>query len=89
MSKWRRNKSLTRRWQRNQLIQKYGAVCYYCEQPFARMKEITFDHYEPISKGGLDELPNYRLAHLPCNQMKGSMTPKEFEVFQKGGELVE
>lgn len=89
MGKWRRNKSLTRRWQKNALINKYGAQCYICNLPFKSMKEITIDHRVPVSKGGLDELDNYGLAHYECNQTKGSMTPEEFEIFQKGGELVE
>lgn len=53
------------------------------------MKDITFDHYIPLSRGGLDELENYRLAHFSCNQMKGNMTAEEFQEFQKGGDLVE
>lgn len=89
MGKWRRNKSLRRRWERNQLIARYGATCFYCTIPFEKMKEITFDHYLPVSKGGFDELENYRLAHYRCNQLKGSMTAEEFDIFQRGGENVE
>lgn len=89
MGKWRRNKSLTRRWQRASLINKYGAKCYLCGLPFKSMKDITFDHWLPFSKGGIDELDNYRLAHLECNQEKSNMTPEEFAEFQKGGILVE
>lgn len=89
MAKWNRNKSKTRRWQRNALINKHGAVCAICTEPFKSMKEITFDHKTPISKGGLDELDNLQLAHLSCNQEKGTMTDEEFRIFQKGGELVE
>ncbi len=89
MGKWRRNKSLTRRWQRNALINKYGAVCHVCTIPFRSMKDITFDHHVPKDKGGTDEIENLRLAHYSCNQLKGNMTPEEFEVFQKGGDLVE
>lgn len=89
MGKWRRNKSLKRRWERAQLIQKYGAICYYCGEPFAKMKDITFDHAIPTSRGGFDELANYRLAHFKCNLLKGAMTQEEFDVFQKGGEHVE
>ena len=89
MGKWRRNKSLTRRWQRNALIAKYGAICYICGLPFKSMKDITFDHRLPVSKGGFDEIDNYGLAHFECNQMKNDMTEEEFRVFQKGGELVE
>jgi len=89
MGKWRRNRSLTRRWQRNHLINKFGANCYICLKPILSMKDITFDHIIPVSKGGLDEIDNYGLAHHDCNQMKGSMTKEEFDAFQKGGELVE
>jgi len=89
MGKWKRNKSLKRRWQRSALIRKYGAVCYLCGLSFKSMKDITFDHWLPFSKGGLDEFENYRLAHLECNQEKKDMTPEEWEEFQKGGKLVE
>ena len=81
--------SLTRRWQRNALITKYGAVCYICGMPFNSMKEITLDHLVPVSKGGIDELSNYGLAHLHCNQLKDNMTVEEFLIFQKGGDKVE
>jgi len=84
MGKWKRAISLTKRWTRNQLINKYGAICFYCEEPFANMKEITLDHYLPLSKGGISELENYRLAHFRCNQAKNDMTPEEFTEFQNG-----
>lgn len=84
MGKWRRNKSLPRRWQRNHLIAKYGSVCYLCQEPLESAKDITFDHWEPLSKGGLDELENYRLAHFECNQLKGALSPEEFMAFQIG-----
>lgn len=82
MSKWRRNKSLKRRWQRNHLVAKYGFKCHYCELPFKSISEITFDHLIPLSRGGFDLLENYRLAHLSCNQLKGNMTEEEFAEFQ-------
>lgn len=53
------------------------------------MKDITFDHIIPMSKGGLDEIDNFQLAHFECNQTKADMTPEEFTEFQKGGRLVE
>ena len=87
--KWNRNKSKTRRWQRNHLICKFGNKCAICELPFSTMKDITFDHIIPISKGGDDLLENYQLAHYHCNQIKNDMTPEEFVIFQKGGEKVE
>lgn len=83
MGKWKRVKSLPRRWQRNHLINKFGNVCYLCGGDIA-MKAITFDHWEPISKGGADTLLNYRLAHFECNQLKANLTPEEFTAFQNG-----
>lgn len=89
MSKWRRNLSLKKRWQKDHLVKKYGGICFYCGLPFKSKKDITLDHYLPISKGGFDELENYRLSHFECNQTKADMTGEEFLIFQKGGILVE
>lgn len=84
MGKWKRVISLPRRWQRNHLIAKYGSDCYLCKEPINTAKEITFDHWQPLSKGGSDSIENYRLAHSRCNQIKGVLTPEEFLEFQKG-----
>lgn len=84
MGKWKRVKSLPRRWQRNHLIAKYGSNCYLCLEAFKTAKDITFDHWMPLSKGGADDLENYRLAHSSCNQLKGALTPEEFLEFQEG-----
>lgn len=84
MGKWRRAKSLPRRWQRNHLINKYGSICYLCTEPFARMEDITIDHIIPLGKGGPDTLENYGLAHLNCNQLKKDLSYEEFQEFQKG-----
>ena len=89
MAKWNRNKSNKRRWQRNQLIEKQDGLCAICHEKFLSMKDVTFDHIIPISKGGDDELVNFQLAHLVCNQAKADMTPQEFKEFQTGGLLVE
>jgi len=82
--KWRRVLSLPRRWQRNHLVMKYGSFCYLCKEPFKKAKDITFDHWQPLSKGGSDDLLNYRLAHDACNTLKADLTPEQFAEFQKG-----
>lgn len=84
MSKWRRKKSLPRRWQRSQLINQYGNVCYLCNNQIPKLQDITIDHWMPISKGGIDEMSNYRLAHDRCNKLKGDLTPDAFRDFQEG-----
>lgn len=89
MAKWNRNKSKTRRWQRNFLVEKQQGKCAICGKRFESMKEITFDHIMPLSRGGDDDIANFQLAHLACNQTKADMTPAEFKEFQAGGLLVE
>ena len=89
MAKWNRNRSKTRRWQRGHLITKQSGKCALCDKPFEKMKDITFDHILAVSKGGDDTLENLQLAHFKCNQSKGAMSQKEWDTFQKGGELVE
>ena len=84
MGKWRRKLSLPRRWQKKHLLAKYGDSCYICHEKFEGMKDITIDHWEPLSKGGADNLDNYRLAHLKCNQLKSGIEPQEFMEFQIG-----
>jgi 5-methylcytosine-specific restriction endonuclease McrA len=84
MGKWRRVKSLPRRWQRARLVDRYGNECFYCHKPMT-MKQITIDHYMPLAKGGQDVIENYRLAHYACNQLKADLTPEEFIEFQGGG----
>lgn len=84
MGKWKRARSLPRRWQRNHLINKYGAECYICKEPFATLSEVTIDHWVPLSKGGADAMENYRLAHFDCNQLKADLMPEEFRLFQVG-----
>lgn len=84
MGKWKRSRSLPRRWQRNHLIAKYGSECHLCGEPITKAKDITIDHWEPVSKGGSDTIDNYRLAHYDCNQLKANMTPEDFRAFQVG-----
>lgn len=71
------------------LIERDGDYCYLCPEPFERehpedFSDYTIDHVLPRSRGGLDHVDNYRLAHFPCNQDKddrlflpdGTLEPK-------------
>lgn len=86
MSKWKKRKWLyqEKNWNRNFLVRKYKGICYICDKPFAAKKDITIDHFLPISKGGTFDVENLRLAHFKCNQMKAAMTPAEFLSYQQG-----
>jgi hypothetical protein len=62
------------------LIERDGLNCHLCHEPIdpslPRNSRFgaTIDHVIPISKGGLDELDNLKLAHWICNIRKGNKT---------------
>ena len=85
MAKWRRKLSNTIRWNRDQLITKFGAKCGICGIDFNNMKEITIDHIVPESISGMDVLENLQLAHLSCNGKKDNMTGWEYEIWKECG----
>lgn len=71
------------------LIEVDGDLCYLCGKPFTKSgpddwEDYTIDHVIPRSRGGLDHIDNYKLAHFPCNQEKddrlfledGTLEPK-------------
>ena len=72
MGKWRKQYGQERRWARNALIKRDGMICQLCHEPIERLDDVTIDHIIPVSKGGLDRLDNYRLAHEGCNRERGA-----------------
>lgn len=62
------------------LIEKYGAYCFYCGWGLEVFfnSEIQIDHVFPRSKGGKDEILNYRLACRNCNYDKKNRTINEW-----------
>jgi len=60
------------------LIERDGNSCHICNQDIdlslARNSRFgaTIDHVIPLSKGGVDELDNLKLAHWICNIKKGN-----------------
>jgi hypothetical protein len=52
-----------------------GYLCYICEKSFKTRKEVTIDHWWPLSAGGTWALDNLRLACQPCNSLKGDALP--------------
>lgn len=52
-----------------------GDACWLCPNPWKDYREITLEHKEPKGMGGArrdDHFDNLALAHLACNQEKGS-----------------
>lgn len=50
-----------------------GNICYICGQELS-LHASTIDHVIPLSKGGTDDMTNYRLVHNECNLLKGNET---------------
>lgn len=67
-----------RKWIIRTLISKTGGKCEYCGRT-CNKKNMTIDHVLPVSRGGLTEIQNLRLACYPCNQEKGNGI--SFDVF--------
>lgn len=59
------------------LIPIWGAACAYCGAIDCYLK---VEHMIPLSRGGIDKLPNMAPACRDCNQRKGARTPEEFGV---------
>ncbi len=51
-------------------------LCLYCGEQF-RTRELSRDHVQPISQGGIDTWANVVTACKRCNNHKGSRTPEE------------
>lgn len=57
------------------LSKRDGFFCYICGDPFKSQKDVTIDHFWPLAHGGTWALDNLKLAHQPCNNLKGDALP--------------
>lgn len=57
---------------KNKLWDTEGDICYLCQQSMT-YRQATIDHVIPLSKGGADDISNYKLTHPRCNLEKGNM----------------
>lgn len=55
------------------LLARDGDRCWICGQKLG--DNVTFDHYIPRSKGGVNALSNLRLAHRKCNHKRRDADP--------------
>jgi hypothetical protein len=53
------------------LLNRDGGDCWFCGMPMG--DDVTVEHLVPKSKGGLNGLANYALAHRKCNNLAGDM----------------
>lgn len=62
---------------REAALRKQGGRCLYCMDPLT-LKQVTRDHKQPRSAGGLDHKKNIVAACGHCNSVKGSIPFKQF-----------
>lgn len=73
---------LTRLRQANQLAEKYGWICWYCQVPIT-LKTCEIDHIVPVVRGGKNHISNYALACVQCNRGKHTMSLRDFWTWLK------
>lgn len=66
---------------RAQLMRRDGTECYLCKEQMPP-DDMTIDHVEPLSKGGRDNISNWRLVHSKCNLQKANMTLERYRQWQ-------
>lgn len=54
-------------------------TCQYCGH---KDRPLTVDHYTPRELGGSSTLENLKTSCRPCNKLKGSMPPGEWEEYR-------
>lgn len=63
---------------RNELLfRRDRHLCGYCGEQFPD-RDLTRDHVQPVSRGGLDVWENCVTACGPCNWAKGARRPEEW-----------
>lgn len=73
---FRRNKKKNVKFSRISIYSRDNFTCQYCGAK-KRMKELTFDHIIPRSRGGKTNWENITTSCMPCNTRKNNRTPEE------------
>jgi 5-methylcytosine-specific restriction endonuclease McrA len=51
---------------------KCEGICFHCHGIINSRKELSWDHFTPLAKGGVHSLDNVVGCHLHCNLKKGA-----------------
>lgn len=63
------------------ILQRDCGICHICLKPIENLEgNMHFDHVIPLSRGGLHQESNIKLAHSACNQWKGVALLEELEL---------
>lgn len=64
-------------------------ICSLCKKEIIDLEESSIDHIIPLSKGGSNEHSNLALAHVKCNNLKGSKPYRRWKPKNKKEKYVE
>ena len=59
-------------------------VCQICRKK-VKLSELSFDHIQPISKGGAHTTSNLQVTHLHCNLARGTRGPAQMRLKESRG----
>ena len=74
VKKWAYEKKA--RFSKKNVFYRDEGTCQYCNKKL-KLSSFTIDHVIPVSQGGLKKWDNIVASCQPCNQKKGSRTPKQ------------
>lgn len=62
-------------------IRTQTAYCCLCGKLIRRVDEYNIEHLQPVSRGGANDVSNWRVAHKTCNSKKGALTFEEYKLW--------
>lgn len=60
-------------------IETQTAYCCLCGKLIRKKNEYNIEHLHPISRGGANDVSNWRISHKVCNSRKGALTLEEYK----------
>lgn len=66
----------------NEYKQRNKWICYYCNKEIVNKADLTVDHRNPLSRGGVTEEANLAISCVKCNREKDNMTEIEYSLYK-------
>ena len=62
-------------------IETQTAYCCLCGKLIKKKDEYNIEHLTPVSRGGANDVSNWRISHKVCNSRKGALTFEEWKLW--------
>ena len=60
-------------------IETQTAYCCLCGRLIKKKDEYNIEHLQPVCRGGVNDVSNWRISHKVCNSRKGALTFDEWK----------